>query len=535
MAKQYLYDIEARQRIAAGVRKLADAVRVTLGPAGRNVIAEKSFGSPVVTKDGVTVAKEVELEDPFENMGAKLVTEAAQKTNDIAGDGTTSATVLADAILREGLKAVAAGAEPIALKRGIDKAVQVVVEHVAKISKKVTTREQKAAVATISANHDREIGDLLAEAVERVGKDGVITVEEGKSTETVLDFVDGMQFDKGFLSPYFITDTKDLSCVLEDPYILLYEKKLSSLRELIPVLEAVAHSGRPLLVVAEDVEGECLAALVVNRLRGALKVCAVKAPGFGERRKAMLQDMAVLTGGTFISEDLGIKLDTVTVDQLGTCKKVIVNKDSTTLSEGAGTKKAIQARISQIRNQIESSTSDYDTEKLQERLAKLQGGVAVVKVGAPTEAALKEKKYRVEDALNATRAAVEEGIVPGGGTSLIRALPALEDLRVRGQDERMGVAIIRRALEAPLRQLAANTGEEGAVVVDEVQRAGGAKGWDARAQKIVDMIKEGIIDPAKVVRSGLQHAASIAAMILTTETLITDLKDVDAPADGAQT
>ena len=476
MAKQYLYDIEARQRIAAGVLQLADAVRVTLGPAGRNVIAEKSFGGPVVTKDGVTVAKEVELVDPFENMGAKLVTEAAQKTNDVAGDGTTSATVLADAILREGLKAVAAGGEPIALKRGIDKAVEVVVEHIAKVSKKVTTREQKAAVATISANHDAEIGDLLAEAVERVGKDGVITVEEGKSTETVLDFVDGMQFDKGFLSPYFITDTKDLSCVLEDPFVLLYEKKLSSLRDLIPVLEAVAHSGRPLLVVAEDVEGECLAALVVNRLRGALKVCAVKAPGFGERRKAMLQDMAVLTGGTFISEDLGLKLDSIGLDHLGTCKKVIVDKDSTTLSEGAGTKKQIKARISQIRNQIEGSTSDYDKEKLQERLAKLQGGVAVVKVGAPTEAALKEKKYRVEDALNATRAAVEEGIVPGGGTSLIRALQALEGLRVRGQDERMGVAIVRRALEAPLRQIAANAGEQGAVVVDEVQRAGWQQG-----------------------------------------------------------
>ncbi|MCB9824973.1 MAG: chaperonin GroEL [Planctomycetota bacterium] len=533
MAKQYLYDAEARQRIAAGVRKLADAVRVTLGPAGRNVIAQKSFGGPVVTKDGVTVAKEVSLEDPFENMGAKLVTEAAQKTNDVAGDGTTSATVLADAILREGLKAVSSGAEPIALKRGIDKAVATVVENIAGIAKKVTTREQKAAVATISANHDVEIGNLLADAVEKVGPDGVITVEEGKSTETVLDFVDGMQFDKGFLSPYFITDTKNLSCVLEDAYVLLYEKKLSNLRELIPALEAVAHGGRSLLIVAEDIEGEVLAALVVNRLRGVLKVCAVKAPGFGDRRKAMLQDMAVLTGGTFVSEDLGLKLENIGVQHLGRCKKVVVTKDTTTISEGAGSKKELTSRIEQIRSQVEQSTSDYDREKLQERLAKLQGGVAVIKVGAPTEAALKEKKYRVEDALNATRAAVEEGIVPGGGTSLIRCLDVLESLRVKGDDEKTGVAIVRRAIEAPLRQLAANAGEEGAVIVDDVRRAGGNKGWDARSGQIVDMVKEGIIDPAKVVRSGLQHAASIAAMILTTETLITDLKDEKSAAAGA--
>ena len=534
MAKQYLYDVDARQRIASGVTKLADAVRVTLGPAGRNVISQKSFGGPTVTRDGVTVAKEVELEDPFENMGAKLVTEAAQKTNDVAGDGTTSATVLAEAILREGLKAVAAGAQPIALKRGIDKAVASVVTQIEKLAKKVTTHEQKSAVATISANHDREIGNLLAEAVEKVGKDGVITVEEGKSTETILDFVDGMQFDKGFLSPYFITDTKDLTCVLEDAYVLLYEKKLSNLRELIPVLESVAHGGRPLLVIAEDIEGECLAALVVNRLRGALKVCAVKAPGFGERRKAMLEDMAVLTGGTFISEDLGVKLESVTAAQLGTVKKVIVSKDSTTLSEGGGKKKAITARIEQIRGQIEASTSDYDREKLQERLAKLQGGVAVVKVGAPTEAELKEKKYRVEDALNATRAAVEEGIVAGGGTALLRCIEALDGLRVRGTDEKMGVNIIRKALEAPLRQIAANAGEEGSVIVDEVLHAAGAKGWDAKAGAFVDLFKAGIIDPAKVVRSGLQNAASIAGMILTTETLITDLKDADEAADGAE-
>ncbi len=535
MAKQYLFDTDARQRIASGVSQLADAVKVTLGPAGRNVICQKAFGGPTVTRDGVTVAKEVELEDPFENMGAKLVTEAASKTNDVAGDGTTSATVMTEAILREGLKAVAAGAQPIALKRGMDKAVAVVTDKIADLSKKVTTREQKAAVATISANHDQAIGDLLAEAVDTVGKDGVITVEEGKSTETQLEFVDGLQFDKGYLSPYFITDTKELKCVLEDALVLLYEKKLSNLRELIPVLELVAHAGKPLLIVAEDVESECLAALVVNRLRGALRVCAVKAPGFGERRKAMLEDLAVLTGGTFISEDLGLKLESVTLDQLGTVKKAIVSKDATTLSEGGGKKKAIQTRIDQIRAQIEKSTSDYDTEKLQERLAKLQGGVAVVQVGAPTELELKEKKYRVEDALNATRAAVEEGIVPGGGVCLIRCIETLDGLRVKGTDEKMGVAIIRRALEAPLRQIAANAGEEGAVIVDEVRNAkSAAHGWDAKEREFVNMYDAGIIDPAKVVRAGLQNASSIAGMILTTETLITDLKDEDSAADGAE-
>ena len=535
MAKQYLFDTDARQRIAAGVTKLADAVRVTLGPAGRNVICQKSFGGPTVTRDGVTVAKEVELEDPFENMGAKLVTEAASKTNDVAGDGTTSATVLTEAILREGLKAVAAGAQPIALKRGIDKAVAAVTEHIATLSRKVTSREQKAAVATISANHDVAIGQLLAEAVDTVGNDGVITVEEGKSTETVLEFVDGLQFDKGFLSPYFINDTKELKCVLEDCLILLYEKKLGNLREFIPMLETVAHAGRPLLIVAEDVEGECLAALVVNRLRGALRVCAVKAPGFGERRKAMLQDLAILTGGTFISEDLGLKLENVTIGDLGTAKKVIVSKDTTTLSEGGGKKKDIQARIEQIRAQIEKSTSDYDKEKLQERLAKLQGGVAVVQVGAATELELKEKKFRVEDALNATRAAVEEGIVPGGGVALIRCIETLDKLRVRGDDEKMGVAIVRRALEAPLRQIAANAGEEGAVIIDEVRNAkSAARGWDAKERVFVDMYAAGIIDPAKVVRAALQHAASIAGMILTTETLITELKDEKKIADGAE-
>jgi chaperonin GroEL len=534
MAKQYLFDTEARQRIASGVQQLTDAVRVTLGPAGRNVICEKSFGGPVVTRDGVTVAKEVELQDPFENMGAKLATEAAQKTNDVAGDGTTTATVLSNAILKEGLKAVAAGAQPIALKRGIDKAVETVVAEIAKLSKKVTTREQKAAVATISANSDTAIGELLAEAVDTVGNDGVITVEEGQSTETILEFVDGMQFDKGFLSPYFITDTKDLKCVLEDALVLLYEKKLSNLRELIPLLETVAHAGRPLLIVAEDVEGDCLAALVVNRLRGALRVCAVKAPGFGDRRKAMLEDLAVLTGATFISEDIGLQLENVTSEHLGTVKKVIVTKDTTTLSEGAGKKQAIKQRVEQIRAQVEAATSDYDREKLQERLAKLQGGVAVVQVGAQTELELKEKKYRVDDALAATRAAVEEGIVPGGGVALIRCIDALEKLRIRGDDERMGIAIVRRAIEEPLRQIAANAGEDGAVIIDEVRNGPKSGGWDAKERAYVNMFDAGIIDPAKVVRTALQNAASIASMILTTETLITDLKDEKSAADGAQ-
>jgi chaperonin GroEL len=537
MAKQYLYQDDARQRILTGVKRLTDAVRVTLGPAGRNVISQKSFGGPTVTRDGVTVAKEVSLPDPFENMGAKLVTEAAQKTNDVAGDGTTTATILAEAIYREGLKAVAAGAAPVALKRGIDKATAAVVKAIQDSSKPVTTKEQKVAIATISANHDEELGQLIAEAVDRVGKDGVITVEEGKSTETVLEYVDGLQFDKGFLSPYFITNTKDLSCELEDAYVLLHEKKISNLRELIPLLEQVAHAGKPLLIVAEDVEGECLAALVVNRLRGALKVCAVKAPGFGERRKAMLEDMAILTGGQFISEDLGLKLENVALADLGTAHKVQVNKDTTTLSEGGGTKKGMAQRMEQIRAQIEKSTSDYDKEKLQERLAKIQGGVAVIKVGAATETALKERKYRVDDALNATRAAVEEGIVPGGGVSLIRGIDALDGLRVRGADERMGVDIVRRALEAPTRQIAANAGEEGSVVVDEIRNAKRSAdwGWDARAHEFKNLVQAGIIDPAKVVRSGLQNAASIAGMMLTTETLITDIKAKDKVAVGAET
>jgi chaperonin GroEL len=534
MPKQYLFDADARSRIAAGARKLADAVRVTLGPAGRNVVLQKSFGGPTVTRDGVTVAKEVELPDPFENMGAKLVTEAAQKTNDVAGDGTTTATVLADAIYREGLKVVASGANPTEVKRGIDKAVAAVVAALADLSKKVESRKQTEAVATISANHDREIGRLLAEAVEKVGKDGVITVEEGKSTETVLDYVGGLQFDKGYLSPYFITDVKELKCVLEDAFVLLHEKKVSNLREFIPLLEKVAHAGKPLLVVAEDVEGEALAALVVNRLRGVLKVCAVKAPGFGDRRKAMLEDVAVVTGGRFVSEDLGLSLENLTLEHLGRARKVTVTKDATTIVEGAGQAKAVEARVAQIRAQVEKSTSDYDREKLQERLAKIQGGVAVVKVGATTETELKEKKYRVDDALHATRAAVEEGIVPGGGVALVRCIPALASLRAPG-DERAGVEIVRRALEEPLRQIASNAGHEGSVVVDEVKKASGDRGFDAKEGRFASLYEAGVIDPTKVVRSALQNAASVAGLMLTTETLVTDLKDEKKAAAGALT
>ena len=534
MAKQYLYDVDARTRIAAGAKKLADAVRVTLGPAGRNVIIQKSYGGPTVTRDGVTVAKEVELSDPFENMGAKLVTEASQKTNDVAGDGTTTATVLAEAIYREGLKAIATGANPTLVKRGIDKAVAAVVETLASLAKKLENRKQTEAVARISANHDVEIGRLLAEAVEKVGKDGVITVEEGKTTATILDYVGGLQFDKGYLSPYFITDVKDLSAVLEDALILVHEKKISNLREFIPLLEKVAHSGKQLLVIAEEVEGEALAALVVNRLRGVLKVCAVKAPGFGDRRKAMLEDIATLTGGTFISEDLGVKLENLTLDQLGRAKKITITKDATTIVEGGGAKKDVEARVVQIRAQIEKSTSDYDKEKLQERLAKIQGGVAVIKVGGTTETELKEKKYRVDDALHATRAAVEEGIVPGGGVALVRCIPAVEALKLSG-DERAGAEIVRRALEEPLRQIVRNTGVEGSVVLDDVRAASGDRGFDAREGKMVSMYDAGIIDPVKVVRCALQNAASIAGLMLTTETLITDLKDDKKVAAGAST
>ena len=534
MSKQYLFDTDARNRIAAGAKRLADAVRVTLGPAGRNVILQKSYGGPTVTRDGVTVAKEVELSDPFENMGAKLVTEASQKTNDIAGDGTTTATVLAESIYREGLKVIVSGANPTSVKRGIDKAVEAVVEALQKMSKKLENRRQTEAVATISANHDAEIGRLLAEAVDKTGKDGVITVEEGKARETVLEYVPGLQFDKGYLSPYFITDVKDLKVVLEDAYILYHEKKIANLREFIPLLEKVAHAGRSLLVIAEDVEGEALAALVVNRLRGVLKVAAVKAPGFGDRRKSMLEDMAVLTGGQFISEDLGLKLENLTLEQLGRAKKVTITKDFTTIVEGAGAKKDVEARCGQIRAQVEKSTSDYDKEKLQERLARLQGGVAVVKVGATTEAELQEKKYRVDDALHATRAAVEEGIVPGGGVALLRCAGAIDALRVSG-DERSGADIVRRALEEPLRQIVRNAGLEGAVIVDEVRSATGDRGFDAKECKMVSMYEAGIIDPTKVVRCALQNAASIAGLMLTTETLITDLKEDKRAAQGALT
>ena len=523
MPKQYLYDIEARQRIAAGVKKLADAVKVTLGPAGRNVISQKSFGSPLVTRDGVTVAKEVELQDPFENMGAKLVTEAAQKTNDVAGDGTTSATVLAEAILREGLKAVAAGAAPIPLKRGIDKAVEAVTAHIAKQARKVVTREQKAAVATISANHDTVIGNLLADAVEKVGKDGVITVEEGKATETVLEFVDGMQFDKGFLSPYFITDTKELKCVLEDAYVLLHEKKLSNLRELIPLLEQIAHSGRPLLIVSEDVEGECLAALVVNRLRGALKVCAVKAPGFGDRRKALLEDIAILAGGRVISEEAGRKLDHAGLEDLGHARRIEIDKDDTTIIGGAGDPEKVKARVADIKRQLEDATSDYDKEKLRERAAKLAGGVAVVKVGAATETEMKERKARVEDALHATRAAVEEGVLPGGGVALLRARARLGEVKAGNADQRCGVAIVLRALEEPLRQIVANAGDEPSVVLDRVLAGAGSFGYNALTGEYGDLAAMGILDPCKVTRTALQNAASVAGLILTTDVMVADI------------
>jgi len=531
MSKQYLYDADARNRIAAGARKLADAVRVTLGPAGRNVIIQKSYGGPTVTRDGVTVAKEVELSDPFENMGAKLVTEASQRTNDTAGDGTTTATVLAESIYREGLKAIASGANPTLVKRGIDKAVDAVVETLKGLAKKLESRKQTEAVATISANHDVEIGRLLAEAVEKVGKDGVITVEEGKTTATVLEYVGGLQFDKGYLSPYFITDVKDLTAVLEDALILVHEKKISNLREFIPLLEKVAHSGKQLLVIAEEVEGEVLAALVVNRLRGVLKVCAVKAPGFGDRRKAMLEDIATLTGGTFVSEDLGVKLENLTLEHLGRAKKITVTKDATTIVEGGGAKKDVDARVVQIRAQIEKSTSDYDKEKLQERLARLQGGVAVVKVGATTEAELKEKKFRVDDALHATRAAVEEGIVPGGGVALIRCIAGLDKLTF-DDDRRYGVNIIRRALEEPLRQIAGNSGVDGSIVAAKVKESQGPFGFNAATLQYEDLVKAGVIDPAKVVRTAIQNAASVSGLMLTTETLIAEKPKKDEKSSG---
>ncbi|AEH23474.1 60 kDa chaperonin [Thermodesulfobacterium geofontis OPF15] len=530
-AKEIIYGANTREKILRGVNKLADAVKVTLGPKGRNVILERSFGSPLITKDGVTVAKEIELEDKFENMGAQMVKEVASKTSDVAGDGTTTATVLAQAIFSEGLKLVAAGINPMAIKRGIDKAVEVVVKEMEKIAQPCKSRQEIAQVAAISANNDITIGNLIADAMDKVGKEGVITVEESKGLETYLEVVEGMQFDRGYISPYFITDAEKMECVLEDPYILVYDKKISAMKDLLPLLEQVARAGKPILIIAEDVEGEALATLVVNKLRGVLQCCAVKAPGFGERRKAMLQDIAILTGGTFVSEELGMKLENVQLSDLGRARRVVVTKENTTIIDGAGKKEDIEARIKQIRAQIEETTSDYDREKLQERLAKLVGGVAVIYVGAPTETELKEKKARVEDALNATKAAVEEGIVPGGGTVYIRCLPALENFKLDG-DEQYGVEIVKKALEAPLRQIASNAGYEGSIIVEKVKNEKGSIGFDAETGEFKDLVAAGIIDPKKVSRCALQNAASIAGLLLTTEAMVAEKpkKDEKGPS-----
>ena len=527
MAKQLLFSDEARRAILRGVEQLARAVKVTLGPKGRNVVLDKKFGSPTITKDGVTVAKEIELQDPYENLGAELVKEVASKTSDIAGDGTTTATVLAEAIYREGLKNVTAGANPMALKRGIDAAVIVVVKQLKTLSTSIQDKKEVAQVATIAANSDFEVGDLIAEAMEKVGKDGVITVEEAKSMATTLDVVEGMQFDQGYLSPYFATDTDRMECVLDDPLILIYEKKISALKDLLPLLEKVARAGKPLLILAEDVDGEALATLVVNRIRGTLSCCTVKAPGYGDRRKAMMEDLAILTGGRPITEDLGEKLENVDVADLGKAKRVRIDKDTTTIVEGGGKTKEITARINQIKAQIEASDSDYDKEKLQERLAKLAGGVAVINVGAATETEMKEKKARVEDALHATRAAVEEGIVPGGGVGLIRAAVVLDKLKLKSDDEQIGVDIVRRSLDAPIRQLAENAGLEGSVVLQRIKAEKGNVGYDFSKDVYVDMIEAGVLDPTKVSRSALENAASISGLLLTTETLITDVKEDD--------
>src|SRR3954462_11326080 len=533
MAKQLQFDETARHALLRGVEKLARAVKATLGPKGRNVVLDKKFGSPTVTKDGVTVAKEIELECPYENMGAQMVREVASKTSDAAGDGTTTATVLAEAIFREGLKYVTSGANPIGIQRGISKAVEAAVEHLSKITKKVKEKEEIQQVATVSANWDKEIGGIIADAMEKVGKDGTITVEEAKSIETTLEVVEGMQFDKGYLSPYFVTNAEAMEAVLENPYILIHEKKISSLKDMLPLLEKVAKAGRPLLIIAEDVEGEALATLVVNKLRGTLQVAAVKAPGFGDRRKAMLEDLAVLTGGQCITEDLGIKLENVKLDDLGRAKRVTIDKENTTVVEGEGKQVDIQGRVNQIRRQIEETTSDYDREKFQERLAKLAGGVAVINVGAATETEMKEKKARVEDALHATRAAVEEGIVPGGGVALPRTLPAIEALKLQDEDERIGVDIVRRAIESPLRSLASNAGVEGSIIVQEVKRRKGNDGYNVATGEYTDLVKAGIVDPKKVTRATLQNAASIAGLLLTTECLITDAPEKDkAPAGG---
>ena len=536
MAKQIKFDADARQKILAGVEKLSAAVTSTLGPSGRNVIIDKKFGSPQITKDGVTVAKEIELADPFENMGAQMVKEVASKTNDVAGDGTTTATLLAEAVYREGLKNLTAGANATALKNGIDKATAAVVEAIAKMAKKVKSAEEIAQVATLSANGEAEIGAIISEAMDKVGKDGTITVEEAKTLETTLDVVEGMQFDKGYLSPYFVTDPEEMECVLENPYILLFEKKIANLQELLPVLQGVAKSGRPLMIIAEDVEGEALATLVVNKLRGSFQVCAVKAPGFGDRRKAILQDIAILTGGQLISEDLGVKLENVGLDMLGRAKKVTVDKDNTTIVEGLGKGADIKARVEQIKKQIEETTSDYDREKLQERLAKLSGGVAIIKVGAATEAAMKEKKDRVDDALHATRAAVEEGIVPGGGVAYLRCQKAIDALKLEG-DEAVGASIIARAIEAPLRKLVNNAGQEAALVIANVKKATGTNGYNVRTGEYADLLKCGVVDPAKVTRSALQNAASIAGLLLTTDCMVTDIpekKECNCGGHGGQ-
>jgi chaperonin GroEL len=529
-AKQLLFDEAARQAILRGVQKLSKAVVATLGPKGRNVVIDKKYGSPTVTKDGVTVAKEIELEDAYENMGAQMVREVASKTSDTAGDGTTTATVLAEAIYREGLKYVTSGANPIGIQRGISKAVEAAVSHLDKITKKVKDKDEIRQVAAVSANWDFQIADKIAEAMDKVGKDGTITVEEAKSIETTLEVVEGMQFDKGYLSPYFVTNAETMEVKLEDAYILNYEKKISSLKDMLPLLEKAARSGKPLLIIAEEVEGEALATLVVNKLRGTLNVCAVKAPGFGDRRKAMLEDIAVLTGGKFISEDLGIKLESIELTDLGRAKSIVVDKDNTTIVEGGGKSSDIQGRVNQIRRQIEETTSDYDREKLQERLAKLAGGVAVINVGAATETEMKEKKARVEDALHATRAAVEEGIVAGGGVALIRCLPAIESVKPANDDERIGVDIVKRAIESPTRALATNAGVEGSVVVEEVKKRKGNEGYNVTTGEYEDLVKAGVVDPKKVTRTALQNAASIAGLLLTTECLIADVPEKDKPA-----
>ncbi|PMP62117.1 MAG: chaperonin GroEL [Sulfurihydrogenibium sp.] len=533
-AKRMVYGDEARAKLKAGVDKLANAVKVTLGPRGREVILEKKWGSPVVTKDGVSVAKEIELSDPYENMAAQLVKEVASKTADVAGDGTTTATVLTQAIFEEGLKAVAAGANPVYVKRGIDEAVKIVIEELKKLSKPVSGRKEIEQVATISANNDPEIGKIIADAMEKVGKDGVITVEESKSAETVLEITEGMQFDRGYLSPYFITNPEKMEAVLENPYILIYEKKINNIRELLPVLEKVVQTNRPLLIIAEDVEGEALATLVVNHIKGILKVCAVKAPGFGERRKAMLQDIAILTGGTAITEDLGIKLESVDLDMLGKADKVVVDKDNTTIIGGKGNPEEIKARIEQIKKQIETTTSDYDREKLQERLAKLAGGVAIIKVGAATEAELKEKKDRVDDAVHATKAAVEEGIVPGGGVALYRASRALCNINEENPDKAWGIKIVRNACKVPLKQIAYNAGFEGSVVIEKLKDSDNPNyGFNAASGEYVDMVEAGIIDPTKVVRTALQNAASIAGTMLTAECLVAEIKEKEEKLPGA--